>query len=229
MDDKNRGVRTPVQQRSKDKKERLIQAAFNLVIQKGFLATGIREIIKEADVSTGTYYAYFKDKSEIYLEIIKLMSADFFDVFADSVVRKLPEAEDVEALIYLIIDLLHKQYQQAPSLHREIMILTLTDTKFNELYNQFRVKKVEPLFEQMMDHFGNRLAIRNKAASMIVIFRTIEEICKHLVFNPSHTDPELIKTEAATMIAQFLNRTTGEPINRSTEKPVRLNHHPDRS
>lgn len=49
----------------------LIEAATDLFAQRGYDATGTPEIAQRAGVSVGTFYRYFDDKHEIYVEIAR--------------------------------------------------------------------------------------------------------------------------------------------------------------
>lgn len=53
-----------------NKRENIIRTAKRLFSEKGFAATGIREIAKEAGVSLGNFYNYFKNKDELFQNII---------------------------------------------------------------------------------------------------------------------------------------------------------------
>lgn len=46
-------------------REKLLKSALDLFITKGYYDTAIRDIIKNANVGTGTFYNYFSDKEDI--------------------------------------------------------------------------------------------------------------------------------------------------------------------
>ena len=71
-------IRTPVQKRSIEKKDKIIEAGFNLICKKGYYNTNTAEIAKEAGVSTGIVYQYFRDKHDILIEGIKRYATDIF-------------------------------------------------------------------------------------------------------------------------------------------------------
>lgn len=48
-----------------EKKEKLMQAAVKLILDKGFEKTSVSQIVKEAGVAQGTFYLYFESKNEI--------------------------------------------------------------------------------------------------------------------------------------------------------------------
>ena len=50
-----------------DKRERIINAAINEFAQKGFKNASTNEIVKEAGISKGLIFHYFKNKKQLYL------------------------------------------------------------------------------------------------------------------------------------------------------------------
>ncbi len=68
MDKKQKNIRIPRQDRSIEKKNRIVKAAKELFAEKGFDNTDTKEISKRAGVSIGTFYAYFEDKKAILLK-----------------------------------------------------------------------------------------------------------------------------------------------------------------
>ena len=64
-------IRKPIQKRSIEKKEKIIQSGFELICKKGYYNTNTAEIAKNASVSTGIVYQYFKDKHDIFIEALK--------------------------------------------------------------------------------------------------------------------------------------------------------------
>lgn len=55
-------------------RERLVAAAFELFLQHGYGGTGVNQILAHSKLSKGAFYHHFKNKDEIYAEIID----DFF-------------------------------------------------------------------------------------------------------------------------------------------------------
>ena len=49
-----------------DKKELIVETSKKLFAEKGYAATGLREISEQSNVSIGNIYNYFKNKKEIY-------------------------------------------------------------------------------------------------------------------------------------------------------------------
>ena len=75
----SREVREPKQQRSVEKRKKIIEAGFQLFCEKGFHNTNTVEIAKLAGVSTGIVYNYFVDKKDIFIAA--------FDSYANSIMQ----------------------------------------------------------------------------------------------------------------------------------------------
>ncbi|MDX2166273.1 MAG: TetR/AcrR family transcriptional regulator [Deltaproteobacteria bacterium] len=63
--EKLRWVKLPLQARSREKLERFIAAAERLINERGFQATSVPDIAREAGCSVGLFYTRFRDKQEL--------------------------------------------------------------------------------------------------------------------------------------------------------------------
>jgi len=63
--------------KSRKKKEELIEATLRLYAHRGYYLTNIREIAKAVGISTPTFYRYFKDKRELFVETIEYVVKGF--------------------------------------------------------------------------------------------------------------------------------------------------------
>jgi deoxycytidylate deaminase len=71
-------IRNPKQKRAIEKKEKIITIGFNLICKKGYHNVNTAEIAKEAGVSTGIVYQYFKDKYDIFIAGLEKYGDDIF-------------------------------------------------------------------------------------------------------------------------------------------------------
>ena len=71
-------IREPIQKRSIEKKEKIIKSGFDLICEKGYYNTNTAEIAKNAGVSTGIIYQYFKDKHDILIEGLNKYADNIF-------------------------------------------------------------------------------------------------------------------------------------------------------
>jgi AcrR family transcriptional regulator len=71
-------IREPIQKRSIETKEKIIEAGFELICNDGYYKTNTSKIAKKAGVSTGIVYQYFKDKYDILIEGLEKYGDDIF-------------------------------------------------------------------------------------------------------------------------------------------------------
>ena len=78
-------------------KEDIVQVGLDLVLSRGFNATGVEAILKQANVPKGSFYNFFSSKEEFGLAIIDKFVADrvevFYPIFSD---ESLPPLERVK-------------------------------------------------------------------------------------------------------------------------------------
>jgi AcrR family transcriptional regulator len=55
----------------KAKKDEIIKVSFELFFLKGYSSVSVNDIIKEAKISKGGFYTYFKSKQEVFVAIVK--------------------------------------------------------------------------------------------------------------------------------------------------------------
>lgn len=64
-----------VEQKKEQKKEGLLEAAYQLFLEKGVNKTSVDEIVKKANVAKGTFYLYFHDKTQLLQQLTYRISA----------------------------------------------------------------------------------------------------------------------------------------------------------
>lgn len=81
-------VKKKIIKNKKNKKNKLLKAAYELFISKGVNNTSIQEIADKAAVGKGTFYLYFKDKYDIQAYLIAEKSRELFERALKSVEEK---------------------------------------------------------------------------------------------------------------------------------------------
>ena len=62
-----------------DSKARILKAGARSVLEKGFNATGLQEVLAAAGVPKGSFYFYFKSKEDFGLELIDYYARSYFE------------------------------------------------------------------------------------------------------------------------------------------------------
>jgi len=76
-----------------ERRQQLLDAARRLFAERGYHETTIDDITRAADVAKGTFYLYFSEKREIYVEVVKSFLSLIKD-FADLVTEQTPSPAD---------------------------------------------------------------------------------------------------------------------------------------
>ena len=69
----------------KDKQERLVDACMEEFSSYTFSDASINRIIKRAEISRGSFYQYFEDKEDCYLEMLGIIAEEKYRIFKDVV------------------------------------------------------------------------------------------------------------------------------------------------
>lgn len=60
-----------MKEKSQDKRDAILQAAFQVVCTKGYYETRIDDVARKAGVAKGTVYLYFRDKPDLYIGMLR--------------------------------------------------------------------------------------------------------------------------------------------------------------
>ena len=141
-------IRTPQQKRSIDKKNRIIEAGYELFARDGYFNTNTAQIAKHAGLSTGIVYGYFRDKRDILLEVLSIYVDKAFTPIMD-IFDNLETPLDFENLLSTIIDNTIEIHKNNASIHEALHSLTSSDeavgNKFLELEKDMTVNIVDTL------------------------------------------------------------------------------------
>ena len=125
------------QERARRTYESLVDAGAALFAERGFDATQTPDIAGEAGVSVGTFYRYFDDKLEIFLEVERrYLARAYHEVMArltpDRFVSKVRRAVIDDALGVLL-----DHVNRSPALQRVFLEMALRDEKVAALKRAF--------------------------------------------------------------------------------------------
>lgn len=167
-------TRMPQQKRGIETRNRILAAARTLFSRDGYNGTNAKEITAEAGVSVGSFYAYFKDKKELFMELthghMKQEILAMMDQMQDLPQEKIGKKETIRHMIQLIADI----HNQDPELHREIEAMKYSDPDilaFDEELNDHFNKR----FISFLEHFEDRLRVTDLEAAAKIISCSVQE------------------------------------------------------
>ena len=128
-------VREPQQERSIEKKNKIIEAGYELFSETGYYGTNTQEIAKRAGVSTGIVYGYFEDKRDVLICVLKIyierVSAPLMVAMKD-----LKSKDDLKKVVPEILDKVIKTHVENARLHGTLHSLAPTDETVNSAFIQ---------------------------------------------------------------------------------------------
>ena len=141
-------VRTPQQVRAIEKKNKIINAGYELFSEVGYYGTNTAEIAKRAGVSTGIVYGYFQDKRDILICVLEIYINKVFDPFF-KLFDKLTLPVDFDVLIPKIINQAISTHKNNRKIHEALHSLAYSDeavgAQFIALEDDITIKIAEKL------------------------------------------------------------------------------------
>ncbi len=145
-------IRSPQQQRSKQRAEQILAAARQIILQKGCANLTISEIAEVAGVTPGSMYQYYRNKSAIVLALgqyyVDLFQQQLGDIFAAPVTSR----EQLGELFLEVLEQYYQLYREDPVV-RDIWAGMATDKAMQDLdqrdtdrHLQFFYEIASPLF-----------------------------------------------------------------------------------
>ena len=139
-----------VDDNKRQKRERLLNKAYELFTTKGFTNTSISDIVENADVAKGTFYLYFKDKYDLKDKLVEYKTQELFLDANSSLIKE--NIIGLEKQLIFIIDFIVEKLRNDKGLLRLIsknlimgalrQTLISSEKTDNVVYNNF-LKLVE--------------------------------------------------------------------------------------
>jgi AcrR family transcriptional regulator len=191
------------QERSRRSYEALLTAAEELFSVHGYDAIGTPEIAQKAGVSVGTFYRYFDDKHEVYIEIMRRMMVS---AYRETIERLTPELfvgrarhETISEACAILFD----HVLSRPQLTRSFMEMSLRDQNVAELrraFEQMGCSRLAALIEALTP----REAVSDPEAYAYVLYGAAMQcaygLAVHLV------PPTIDRERARAALTSFIER-----------------------
>lgn len=125
------------QERARRTYEALVAAASDAFLEHGYDATGTPDIAARAGVSVGTFYRYFDDKKQIYLEVTRRHMAALYHQVMDRLTPERFAGKEARATITETVNILFDQVNRHPTMHRVFLEMSLRDDDVMALRRAF--------------------------------------------------------------------------------------------
>ena len=210
--------RTPQQERSIATKQQLFQAALELFAEQGYHQTNTKKIAARAGIAVGSFYAYYRDKKEVFLEVIqyyyqRIQQAAFAGWIDPEGMRGLDPGSAEQLTIQspehsreFLAALLRKLYEAhdiTPQLHREITGMRYSDPEVDRLISAAEAETIATI-RQLLESMGAAIAVDDVEAAAHIVHRSAEEVIHSIKIFGTSIDPERLLTELQKMLERYL-------------------------
>ena len=172
-------IREPIQKRSIETKEKIIEAGFDLICNDGYYKTNTSKIAKKAGVSTGIIYQYFKDKKDILLSGLDKYADDIFYPMLNISNVKF----DKENFIDIIKNMINKyisNHKLSKTAHEEITAMAHSD---KDVAYFFYKREMDMTFKIASALTESGFSITNINEKVHIVIGLIDNLCHEIVYH----------------------------------------------
>jgi AcrR family transcriptional regulator len=202
MADLAKSVRIPRQKRSLKTRQRIVRAAIKLFSEKGYYNTNSNEIAAKAGVSIGSFYAYFTDKKQLFLEALK------YENLEEMRPNNTLEDKSLEAyLLEFIQNILQVHKIINPQFHQEISAMRLMDPDVKKVMDEQDKSMIDYTYQYLKaakKTLGDQIKIKNLRASAFIMYNAIEKVIHEIAFSGTGISEDQIIKELANMLSKYI-------------------------
>lgn len=179
----NAEIREPIQKRSIEKKEKIIQAGFGLICQKGYYNTTTSEIAKSAGVSIGILYQYFKDKHDVLIDGFKLYSNSiFFPMLqiTDKNRNLTITNSNIPCVLKDMVNKFIRNHKISQTAHEEIIAMIHSDKEVAEIYHNSEMEMTNKIVQLLLE---SGIKVDNINEKVHVAIGMIDNLCHEIVYH----------------------------------------------
>ena len=199
-----KAVRIPRQKRGVKTRQRIVRAAIRLFSEKGYYNTSSNEIAAQSGVSIGSFYAYFTDKKQVFLEALKY--------YNESILKEIKpvsafKGKNMEGYLSDFINNILQAHKIYPEFHREITAMQLLDPDIRKIITQQEKSQLDYAYKYIKaakEIYGNQIKIENLRTGSFIIFNSIESAIHAIVFNESKMTENSMVQELVNMILKYM-------------------------
>jgi AcrR family transcriptional regulator len=203
MKDAEKSIRVPQQVRSQETRTKLLDAGRKLFTQKGYHGTNSKEIAREAGVAVGSFYAYFKDKRSLFLELLKALKVRMFHNadLDESIVQGL--RENPKSFFVRLLKALVSTHEEFREFHDQLMVMSTNDPEVKQMFDEWKLQSLERT-RGVMTHVKDQLRVKDFEAAVRVVNITVLENVHLIDSKPEGVEQDALIIEVADLLCRYL-------------------------
>ena len=203
MSENERETRTPSQKRSIAKKNAVVATAKEMFLEKGYVAVNTNEIAKQAGVSVGTLYSYFKDKREIFLHIMEDCNTDF-RVICEKNRTAFDANDDPRITLMRFLDTMMSALSVYGSLFHEYHTHVANSVEEKRAFFAGQNQIMFEILMGLLDSWSDKLRVANKQVATLMVLEWAFTIVDLIAEKRHPVPPEVLKHELLDTVCRYL-------------------------
>ncbi|MDH5445109.1 MAG: TetR/AcrR family transcriptional regulator [Gammaproteobacteria bacterium] len=169
-------------------RERILGSAVRLFTRKGFDNTSIDEVMADADLTRGAFYAHFKSKQDLYAQAIA--STPLFSIFGQPKPDDKDERQWLSQLVSAYLSKLHVKKADLPC----PLAFLVTDVAVNEPEPRQAYTEVYLKMNQMIRAYTRQFSCCDKETVMAVTAMMIGGVAVSRTLTDKKAQDDLLKS-----------------------------------
>lgn len=194
---------------------KILEAAKQEFLQKGFLNASLRSIVKNAGVTTGAFYRYYDSKEALFSALVGEQAGYVLDLFNHTVdeFEKMPGEAQTEQMIDIstdcMIQMLNYVYDNYDAF--KLLIECSEGTGYSDFIHQLVVREVESTYTYMdtLRKMGHPVEPLNKKLIHMIASGLFSGIFEAIV----HDMPKVEAEKYVSQLRRFYSAGWSELLN----------------
>jgi AcrR family transcriptional regulator len=195
--------KTPLQQRSREMLETILEAATRVLIREGYTRTTTNRVAAAAGISVGSLYQYFPSKDALVVALLRRHREAMVQVLA-SHLEGLSEATPIEAAVRELVRAMLEAHGVNPQLHR-VMIEQVLRKDARAEVGDFE-PQVEAMLAATLRRYKDRLRVRDVDLAAFILVRLMLGVAHAVIVDhPERARDPRLTDELADVVLRYLS------------------------
>ena len=198
----------PKQDRARQTKQRLLDAALTLFSTVGYHGTNAKAIAARAGVATGSFYRCFRDKKAAFLAVCRWLEASLGDGIFEAGYRLREEGCSERDVLLAIVELAVGGHRERKEFIREVTALQMMDPDV-AVWTQKRARRVVQKLIQFLLPRRDQYRVDDLEAAAELLYYTLEALAHRSIrFDPFVGHKRLMR-QVDHMLSRYLFGESG--------------------
>ena len=178
----------PLQTRSRQKLDNILQAASEVILERGLIALSIREVTRQAGVNIATFYQFFPNKTALIFALAERHREEMRGILTQVVTdESITSLEDVVATVFQQA----RQYYLDNPTYRELWLADHADPVLRDAFVQDARKNVEAVVE-LLQRWTNLTDTERTRTMALHLVLTSSQVMRWIAYSDEEESSALL-------------------------------------